>query len=883
MLPPNIGHYRLGAKLGEGGMGAVYRATDTRLDRQVAIKVLPDAVARDPERLARFVREAKALAALNHPHIAQIYGVEERALVMELVEGATLRGPLPWETALDYARQIAEALEAAHDKGIIHRDLKPANIMVTEAGVIKVLDFGLAKSMDDAGRAPDPENSSTLTLAATRAGVIMGTAAYMSPEQARGKDADRRADIWSFGAVFYEMLTGKRPFGGESISDTLAAVLKSDPDWSELPAGTPPHIVQLIKRCLTRDRKLRLQAIGEARIAICQPPPPGQSVAATTQQRIGRRLPWILAAAAALTVAAALAFLHFRQPQPSAASSARFLLSIEAIGSIWAPSISPDGRTIAFYGVPEGKDGKRSLFIRPLDSLSARPILQIEDAFSLFWSPDSRSVAFVAGGKLKRLAIDEAGTAETIATVDTKFPFSAGGTWSQAGDILLGGAPGIIRVNAKTGAITPVTTTGGGTAGHVWPVFLPDRNHFLYTERTPVSGIKFYLGDLASGRKPAHLLDTESTYTAYVPDLQAGRVFLIFERESTLVAQILDIESRSLQGRAFPLDSAPAGWGEISASASGVVVARSQRAASPSQLKWLDRQGRQTTAVGESAVWGEIQLTRDAGHAILSLFGPPRRIRVLDLARGITSPLNSAASGIEVDYAIAVSPDDRLAFTGVNANKRADIYLKPLNGAGVAPELLYASPNTKHPNDWSYDGRFLVYDDHHNVNRQDLWILPLKGDRKPYPYLATPADEALAQFSPDGKWIAYQSDETGRAEIYVQAFSPGQPAAASGGKWQISNGGGTQPRWRRDGKEIFYFKSRESKIIVVPIRPGVSFNAGAPAPLFNVSLLTTGGFSYDVTADGQRFLVNRTEKEIGVSRMLVLTNALPELRRQAAE
>ncbi len=881
-MPLSVGsklaHYEILALIGEGGMGQVYRARDTKLDRQVAIKILPDAVARDPERLARFAREAKALAALNHPSIAQIYGVEDGALVMELVEGATLRGPLPLDTALDCARQIAEALEAAHDKGIIHRDLKPANIMVTE-GAIKVLDFGLAKSMEEPGRAGDPEHSPTLTLSATRAGVIMGTAAYMSPEQARGVDADRRADIWSFGAVFYEMLTGTRPFVGESTSDTLAAVLKSDPDWSALPSSVPPHIAQLIKRCLTRDRRLRLQAIGEARIAIDSPSPGPAPPLPAVRQKSGT-LPWVVATAA-LAFAAVFAFRNFQLAPPILSPAARFVLTNESIRSISEPSVSPDGRYIAFFGMPEGKDQPRALFLRPLDSLTARPIFESDNATTLFWSPDSRAVAFVAGNKLRLRSTEGPASAETLASLDTNF--SVGGTWSVDGGILIGTGRGIVRVNPKTGTVASATKTVRAGVSHVAPVFLPGGKLFLYSERTfMTNSTRVYLGDLDSG-EPTYLFDGETLFNAYVPDHQPGMGFVIGVRDAALVAQMLDSRTRKLRGRPFVLDPTEGNWGEISASGNGVVVARSQRPASPTQLKWLDRTGGQTGAVGEPGVWGEVQLTRNASHAVVSLLGPPRRMRVLDLARGVTSPLNPGASDLAADYAMAVSPDGRIAFTGVNAEKRMDIYLKPLNAAGAAPELLYASANTKHPNDWSYDGRFVVYDDHHSVNFQDLWILPLEGDRKPYPFLATAADESLAQFSPDNKSIAYQSNESGRSEIYVQAFSPGPVAARSAAKWQISNGGGVQPRWRRDGREIYYYNNRDSKMMVVPIQPGVSFSPGTPAPLFDVGLRTTGGFSYDVVADGSRFLVNRKENEIAVSRLTVLTNVLPELRRQTPE
>jgi Tol biopolymer transport system component len=517
------------------------------------------------------------------------------------------------------------------------------------------------------------------------------------------------------------------------------------------------------------------------------------------------------------------------------------------------------------------------LFLRPLDSLIARPILESGDARTAIWSPDSRAIAFVAGNRLKRGLVEGPANAETIATLDFKLP-GPGGTWNTDGDILIGGAPGIVRVNTKTGKVTQATAIEGTVNRHAWPVFLPGGRLFLYSAMS-MEGTKVHLGDLDSG-KSMYLFTGERRPYAYVPGPQPGMGFVIGVHESALTARRLDSQARTVQGAVLVLDPTEGNWDGISASRTGVVAARRQTDGSPTPVKWLDRTGRTFGEAGEPGIWGEVQLTRKANYAVLSLLGPPRRIRVLDLGRGVMSPLDPTMAA---SYPPTVSPDDRIAFTGTNAKGGADIYLKPINSADAAAQLLYASPKWKHPNDWSHDGRFLLYDDHDPVNRQDLWILPLEGDRKPYPFLATAADETLAQFSPDGKWIAYQSDEAGRYEIYVQAFSPSASGAASGAKWQVSNGGGTQPRWRRDGKETYYYNQGSSKMMAVPIRPGGSFSPGAPAPLFDIDLLASGGFSYDVTADGSRFLVNRTVNETVESRVTVLTNVLPALMRQAIE
>jgi predicted Ser/Thr protein kinase len=499
-----LGPYEILAPIGAGGMGEVYRARDTKLEREVAIKILPAALAQDPERLARFEREAKVLASLNHPNIAQIYGVEDRALVMELVPGEPLKGPLPLETAMNYAKQIADALEAAHEKGIVHRDLKPANIMVTPAGVVKLLDFGLA-AVAQSSDSSDPAHSPTLTISPTRAGMILGTAAYMSPEQARGKPVDKRADIWAFGAVLYETLTGKRLFEGETVSDTLAAVLKTEPDLTQVPA----KVRRLLQLCLQKDPKQRLQAIGDWRLPLTDEQP--QVIAPSRS-----RLVWILAtvAAAFTVIAAALAFVHFRE-KPPVKEMVRFEISAPANATLGrAFAVSPDGLKIAFAAT--GADRKPMLWVRSLDSEEARPLTGTEDAADPFWSPDSRFLAFQSGGKLKKIEAT-GGPAQTLCDA----PTFTGGAWTSDNRILLGTLGPLQVVSASGGTPTPLTVLdhSRNELAHETPAMLPDGHRFLYFRLSiPLENGGVYVGSLdvkPEQQSAKRLLD--ATPAVYMP------------------------------------------------------------------------------------------------------------------------------------------------------------------------------------------------------------------------------------------------------------------------------------------------------------------------------------------------------------------------------
>jgi serine/threonine protein kinase len=854
--PAQIAHYRITGKLGEGGMGVVYRATDTRLSREVAIKVLPPSMAADPDRLARFEREARLLAGLDHPNIGAIYGIEQSggnsALVLALIEGPTLadriaQGPIPHEEAVAIARQLAEALEYAHDRGIIHRDLKPANIKITPEGVVKVLDFGLARALaDDSAAAPaaSPTISPTLSMRATQAGMILGTAAYMAPEQAKGKTVDRRADIWAFGIILLEMLTGRPVFSGESVAEILAASIKDAPPLDRLPADTPPAVRGLIARCLEKDPRQRLQAIGEARILLAaplhEPAPTTQAAAIPTRSS---KLPWAVAATCLLALAA-LAFRHFRE-QPAAAPLVRFQVSAPPNYTL-LPSlaVSPDGRRLAF----RVSDGQNHIAVRAFDSLDSRILSGTDGGSSPFWSPDSRYIAFAVPGKL-RMVEASSGPVQTIADLSA-FAFT-GGSWAPGGVILFGvPGKGLFRVSADGG--TPALVAPGPFAS---PVFLPDGRHFIYLACPRECSV--YLRSLDT--KPEEILTpltaASFSYLAYAatPDPNLG--YVLFARETSLMALPLDLRTYRPAGAAVSIsEGIGAQPRSISASPSGVIAFRADGSDAPSgRLVWFDRQGRETGQLGPPGRYSSLVLSPDGRFAFTDRLAPGGgydHLLTVDVARAVFARLNP---GDVVDYAgAAVSPDGRVAFAYEKQPGVGDIYLRAANGTG-APEPLVVSATNKHPNDWSADGRYLIYDDH-TAQKQDLWVVPVAGDRKPIPFLVTPADETLGRFSPAGHWIAYISDESGTREVYVQGFLPDRVPCAGIGKWQISPAGGDKPRWSRDGKQIFYI-APDGKMMSVPINAtATTFQPGVAVPLFQAPRLR-GYDPYDVSPDG-RFLFN---------------------------
>jgi tRNA A-37 threonylcarbamoyl transferase component Bud32 len=901
----HIGPYEIRAPLGAGGMGEVYRARDTKLARDVALKILPDDVIHDAARVARFQREAQLLAALNHPHIAQIYGFEDsteiRALVMELVEGPTLAevierraGPsetaakaagLPLDEALPIARQIAEALEAAHEQGIVHRDLKPANIKVRPDGTVKVLDFGLAKLREGVGRdfspagSKDPAytHSPTITSPAlmTGVGVILGTAAYMAPEQARGKAVDKRADIWAFGCVLYEMLTGRRLFAADEVSDTLALVLMKEVDWTPLPAATPPAILTLLRRCLEKDRKRRLPDIGVARLeideALAAPVATVPHVSASRQRR-PQHVAWSVAAIAAL-VALAVTGVHFSEAPPLTPSAIRF--SVLPPAGMTIPGgegqwLSPDGRHIAFRVTPVGTGGGGlRLAIRSFDEADARVLKGTEGVANAFWSPDSRFLGFFAAGKLQKIDVTGGPPQVLCDAPFSGFGGSTGGSWNSDGVIVFGvGGPGagLFRVSSGGGTPVPLTKPGKDEVGHRHPWFLPDGRHFLYVATLGQGGFARHSVNVGS-------LDGESSVPLVQSDTKSiyANGFVLFVRDNTLLGQPFDAARLSTTGDPVVIAQNIANTigfanGALSASVTGVLAYRTRSAGGvASQLVWHDRRGKTLGPVGDQADQTEVQLSPDGTGLAVSVLDPTRRTRdiwIHDLTRnGLRTRFTF---DVGEDWASVWSPDGRSIIFSAGRPSPLDLYQKNANGSGPEKKLLEgnAAGTNKYAGSWSSDGRFLLY----NIGTagsqtgNDLWVLPLSDAQQPRPLLQTPFNEIDPRFSPDGRWVAYRSNESGRPEIYVMPFTGEQ------GKWQISTAGGEEPRWRRDGRELFYLAG--NTIMAAEVNgSGAAFTVGAVRPLFEVRRRTTAylgfgtGSVYDVTGDGQRFLVNVVAEE----------------------
>jgi eukaryotic-like serine/threonine-protein kinase len=873
-----LGPYEISSAIGAGGMGEVYCARDSKLGRNVAIKVLPQVFARDTDRMARFQREAKVLASLNHPNVATIHGLEDSdgtcALVMELVEGPTLadrirQGPIPIDEALRIARQIADALEYAHEHGIVHRDLKPANVKLTGDDAVKVLDFGLAKALEGEAASIDIATSPTMTRMATMQGVLLGTAAYMSPEQAKGKPVDRRADIWAFGCLLYEMLTGKMAFSGETVTDTLAAVVMKDPDWSLLPAATPTRVRVLLQRCLQKDSKQRLRDIGDARISldeVISGAPEAVPSAAGAARPVGRPWrTWLLSAVAGLSLLAAalLAFLYFHQKAP-AAQTMRFEIPLpERFNPNLGLSLSPDGRKFAFVGT--GADGQSRLWVRSVDALDSQPLPGTEGANGIpFWSPDSRYIAFQVGGSLRKI---EALGGPPLALCDAGGVL--GGVWTPDDKIVFGTAAGLMQVPALGGSASPVTTGGVALA----PSLLPDGRHFVYFQGGAAQGSGIYVGSVdAKPEQSSKKLLPDASTVAYAPSSDPGAGYLLFVRGATalgsvgtLMAQPFDARRLELTGEAVPVaervsnvafsasvtDTLVYVAGAISAATSGT------RGNIQGQLTWFDRQGKPLVAVGDPGVFRTLALSPDGKRIAFERADPQnpanRNIWLYDFARGVTTRFTFDSGW---DSYPAWSPDgSRIAF----ASYRGDffnLYQKASNLAGE-DELLFKPASHKAPTSWSPDGRFLLF--FNPVPPSRLWVLPLAGsaaDRKPVLIEHSDFSEAVPRFSPDGRWIAYSSDESGKDQIYVRPFDASAMESSSGGapltgKWMVSKDGGSAPVWSHDGKELF-FMGLDANLTAVDVSTTGVFQAGVPKPLFKVP---AGVIFFDVSSDGKRFLM----------------------------
>jgi Tol biopolymer transport system component len=884
-----LGPYEILDAIGAGGMGEVYRARDSRLGRDVALKVLPEAFARDPDRMVRFEREAKVLASLNHPNIASLYGLEEsngaRALVMELVEGPTLsariqQGSLPLAEALPVAKQIAEGLEYAHERSIIHRDLKPSNVKLTPEGQVKILDFGLAKALEGESTEEELRNSPTLSAAATRAGVLLGTAAYMSPEQARCKRVDRRTDIWAFGCVLYEMLSGLLAFGGETTSDILACVIRAEPDWSSLPASVPSRLRELLRRCFQKDPKQRLQAIGEARVTIEELLAGSPDVTAFTAPtdahlKLRERLAWSTAVALLAIAALLLAIGYFSSmPKPAqpvvsqigAPENTKFVLAGMSAGP---PVVSPDGNWLAFAA--RGADGRQVLWVRSLDGITEQPLAGTEGATFPFWSSDSRSLAFFANGKLNRI---DASGGPLLALCDAVS--GRGGSWGPDGTILFALLSGpIFRVPASGGTPQPITKLTGSLNqfSHRWPQFLPDGKHFLFLGQATSSGDStMYAGSLDSG-EPKVLLRNESN-AIYAPP-----GYLLFLRQETLLAQPFDANKLQLTGEAAPLaghggvDSNMA-KGNFSVSENGILV-YANGSMSEARLLWFDRSGKQLAETAGVDLYGFPRISPDGRKLVVSKLSAASSsgIWIFDLNHNTSSRLTFFAGK---DAMPVWSPDDKFIAFASNQGANRHIYQQAANGSGTATPLVAAQGDEILPS-WSSDGRYLVFQSHSNQGNSpwEIWAAPLFGDRKTFPVAQNPhflqGDAAL---SPDGKWLAYDTDETGRPEVYLMPFLHG------GGKWQLSTSGGGCSRWRADGKELFYM-SLDNKLMSVEIsEQASSVVIGKVQPLFQANPVPRAPeCMYDVTPDGQKFVVVTLALEPG-SQPLTLTLNWPALLKK---
>jgi Tol biopolymer transport system component len=858
-----LGSHEITALLGKGGMGEVYRARDLKLKREVAIKILPEEFSRDADRLSRFQREAEVLASLNHPNIAGIHDLEEtngtRYLVLELVEGETLAdkissGPIRVEEALNIAKQIAEALEAAHERGIIHRDLKPANIKITADGKIKVLDFGLAKAMESAPANATVSNSPTL-LSGSMAGMIVGTAAYMSPEQAKGRQVDKRADIFAFGCVLYEMLVGRPTFDGEDVSEILAHVLTREPDWTRLPVTVSSRVRDLLRLCLEKNVKNRCNDAADIRLLIEWALKEPLMEVATLQAapRTRERL-WVGLAVLLLIGIAALSAVHFRE-KPPAMPVLRYAIGAPENTTVHSFAISPDGRYVV---IAAAVNNKLQLWLRALDALQPQPMAFTEDATYPFWSPDSRYIGFFAQGKLKKVSVS-GGPSQSLCDVRN----TRGGSWSRDDVIIFSpNSVGISiqKVSAAGGTPSDVTRTKGDQRH---PVFLPDGRRFLYLVRAAApekSGI--YVSSLDGTDNRRILPDVSGAVFAPAPNL--GRVgHILFVRENTLMALPFDAGNAQSAGEVFPVAD---GVGlttnglyvPATVSDTGVLLYSNGGAAGSSarQIAWFDRNGKLLGPVGATGAvnWAAIS-PDEKSVAFGRLNGASTDLWLRDLARGTETRLTSDVSTNGVPFWSPKS--DRIVFAS-NRTGAFNLFLKATSGSGQ-DESLVTNGNTKIPSQWSRDGRFIVYYEVNPKTRHDIWVLPMEGsekDRKPVPFLQTEFAEFKAQLSPDSQWMAYTSDQSGRREVYVRPF----PVAD--GQWTISVAGGEGPRWRGDGKELF-FEAADGKMMAVTVKasggPKPTFDAGTPAALFDAHIVHPAidtNFEYDVTADGKRFLIN---------------------------
>ena len=888
MIGKTVGHYQVLEKLGEGGMGEVYRARDTRLNRDVALKTLPASLAGDPERVARFSSEAHRLAALNHPNIVHVHGVEDAApsgpcIVMELVSGRTLAemlgsGPLPVADALGLARQIADALECAHEAGIVHRDLKPANIKVRDDGTVKVLDFGLAKSVDSAIRpAEDLMNSPTMVSpAATQAGMILGTAAYMSPEQAKGRPVDKRADIWAFGAILYEMLTGRGAFHGEDVSETLAAVLTRQIDLAGLPHDTPARLRALIRKCLVRDPKQRLRDIGDARIAIddllsgADQDPAGSPATPGAAPAWRRVLPWAIAAAAA---AAAIAALVGRPDSPPATASRLVTRSAQSIDQLAGfVALSRDGSKLV-YTTAGGARGFY-LALRPIDRLESQPIPGTDDGRFPIFSPDGRSVAYsVEPGAVRRASLEGDGIVDVC-----KGDFTNGAAWGEDNTIVFSGSGGLMRVPAASGTPQPLTKIDPGKSerGHIRPQFLPGGRTLLFTITKTAANDppEFAVLDLAAGTHRVVARGGDNgRFLSTGPG--AGRGHLTYARDETLFALPFDLGTLGALGPEAPViegvsSNGPIGTADYSVAETGLLVYARAIGSQDRALTWIDRSGKAGETIPTPADFGATpRLSPDGSHvAAVFVDNPPQHgIGVLDIRRGTVTRLTREGASRSPVW----MPDGSRVIFGATVDGSSGIYVAPADG-GARPQRLFPTGGASAPLAVTPDGRTVLFSE-----KARLYLASTEpGQEKPAIrplHDAPPAREGTAQISPDGRWVAYTADDSGAFEAYVHEL-PGP-----GRRERVSTNGATYVRWGAGGRELIFWNTGQSgnfAVSSVEAATTPSLRLGPPRELFVRSDATV----HDVTRDGSRFLawlINARSPAVFVT----VTDWFEELRRRA--
>ena len=899
-----LGVYEVIASIGVGGMGEVFRARDTKLNRDVALKVLPDSFASDSDRLARFNREAQTLAAINHPNIAHIHGFEEsggvRAIVMELVEGEDLsqriaRGAIPLDEALPIAKQIAEALEAAHEQGIIHRDLKPANIKLRPDGSVKILDFGLAKAVESAGGSSDnlAQSPTITTPAMTRAGMVLGTAAYMAPEQAKGRVADKRADIWAFGAVLYEMLTGRRAFAGEDVPDTLANVLKSAPDWNALPADVPSHVRMLIQRCLAKDRQERISDISVALFVMTEPSLAAEQSSTFAPSHLRtRRSHWrrlVMPAAAAVVVGAAVGTGVWLAMRASTPGVTRFTLSSTGAAAVALDQVSidlaitRDGRQIVYKGT--GTNGNQ-LFVRALDQLEPTPLIGLGTPKGPFLSPDGQWIGFVDIGSsvgLKKVSIT-GGAVLPICGLDGQ---SRGATWSDDGSIIFATSlpsTGLQRVSSAGGEPTVLTTPDGerGESDHLWPQFLPGGRAVLFTITTTKGGIETQqvaVLDLRTGAQKTLLRDGSQAQF-----VRSGH--LVYAAAGTLRAVAFDVDRLEAIGTPVPVlpqvVTLPTGVAEFDIARNGTLayISGGVAAAPARTLVWVDRQGHEEAISAPARSYVAPRLSPDGTRVALDVRDQENDIWVWDFR---SETLTRVTFDPGIDGAPAWTPNGSLVFGSQRVGGASSLFMSAADGSG-AIERLTQSGNIQLPSAVSPDGRHVIFGEGSAATRTDVMMLTLDKDHRAQPLVQTPFFEDNGEISPDGRWLAYQSNDSGLNQISVRPFPD-----VNSGHWQVSTGGGIEPLWARNGEELFY-RGPNGALMGVRVEPGTTWRTAAPTTVLNGQFFggamfpgVIGQRTYDASPDGKRFLMI---KEAGVAGpaaapagIVVVENWLEELKR----